>query len=935
MTSPRNALTGREFQRRLRWLVLVTWNIPPVFGLSVIILIGTLTPREVYGILVTPLEPGYIIGWSVFSFWFLPRALRPVGAWLDGLPGAEVAAAEAAVRRFPRVFWTTFLIYLVLAPASVIIAAERYTGFVSTPMDWFRIELVALIVSIIVGLPIFFKMLDLFGLALGAHRLVRPIITVRTKVFLVGALVPLLIDTMLIQYYWTRTGYFSVEAFGVWALLELIAIGGSIVFAQSFGQSLAPLQSLSRGVLPLTEEEIAGLSARSTDELGVLTGTYRRVLEDLRAQTGQVRVLMDATEEGIYGIDLDGNCTFVNAAALRALGYRDEHDMLGRNVHALIHHTRSDGRPYPAAECSVRLAVRAGSTFHSDDELHWRADGSSFPVETWARPIFRNGAVAGSVVSFVDVGKRKDAEAALVQEQVALRESERRYRALVTAVPGAVYTFRLDPAGRHSWLFVSDGIVGLTGFPPQALLEDPDFAFRQVPPEHLPALRRSITESATRLSPWVFDLPFRSASGEERWLAGRSQPFREADGSTIWHGVLVDDTERVRAAESRRSLEAQLRQSQKMDALGNLAGGIAHDFNNLLTIISGSAEEIGDSLAPGSALRPVVDDLQLASERAAALTRQILSFSRRQPQRRVPLDLNVVVASMRPLLGRLALTDITITMRLAETPVRVEADPAQLEQVILNLAVNARDAMPDGGTLTFETTIARAEDVPSIERSGLGAGRYGVLTVRDTGVGMVHEVRERIFEPFFTTKEPGRGTGLGLSIAYGIVSQGGGRIFVDSAPGDGACFRVLLPESDVIATEPTAADALPHGHETVLVVDDEPAIRELTRRSLESLGYVVHVAEGGDEAFAWLERHEGTTDLILSDVMMPGGGGRQLAERVQARWPGHRVLFMSGFATDLGLQELLDRGTAHFLSKPFSRAELARRVRAVLDAAPR
>jgi CheY-like chemotaxis protein len=228
----------------------------------------------------------------------------------------------------------------------------------------------------------------------------------------------------------------------------------------------------------------------------------------------------------------------------------------------------------------------------------------------------------------------------------------------------------------------------------------------------------------------------------------------------------------------------------------------------------------------------------------------------------------------------------------------------------------------------------RAADLDERDRGDLHPGRYGMLTVRDTGVGMPDAVRERLFEPFFTTKEAGKGTGLGLAIVYGIVSQGGGRILVESAPGAGASFRVLLRESSAIAIVPGAADALPRGTETVLLVDDEPAIRDLTRRILESLGYVVHVASGGDEAFAWLGRHDGAVDLIVSDVMMPGGGGRQLAERACARRPGQRVLFMSGFATDLGLQELLDRGTAHYLSKPFARADLARKVRAVLDEAP-
>jgi signal transduction histidine kinase len=280
-----NSLTAAEFRRRFRWLIFLTWNIPPVFGLGFILLIGVLTPAQMLGILVTPLEPAYILGWLAFAMWFLPRAVRPVEDWLAGKPGSTPEAAVQAVRLFPLLYWATFLIYLAVAPASVIVAAEIYTGFVATPYDWFRIELVALIVSIVVGLPIFFLIFDLFGKALGGLALARPIVTIRTKVFLIGALVPLLIDTMLVQYYWTRTGFFTAETFGVWLLLELLAIGGSLIFAHSFGQALGPLQRLIGAPRPLPQASVAALTARSTDELGLLTSDYRQLLDEIRQQS--------------------------------------------------------------------------------------------------------------------------------------------------------------------------------------------------------------------------------------------------------------------------------------------------------------------------------------------------------------------------------------------------------------------------------------------------------------------------------------------------------------------------------------------------------------------------------------------------------------------------------------------------------------------------
>ena len=579
-------ISGKEFLRRLRWLIFHAWNIPPVFGLGFILLIGVLQPSQVFGILTTPLEPAYILGWLAFAVWFLPRQMRPLSDFLDGKPGCGAEDAQRAVRRFPLVFWSVFLIYLAVAPASVIIAAERYTDFVATPYDWFRIELVALIVSIIVGLPIFFLIFDLFGQALGGMQLVRPIVTIRTKVFLIGALVPLLIDTMLVQYYWTRTGYFTFETFGVWLLLEGLAIGGSLIFAHSFGQSLSPLQALIGVARPLPEVRIAALRARSTDEIGVLTADYRALLEEQRLQAEILRlnnrllrsangdvgiatvfhqvvelcrqavdadqafvlvfdpamnelvgviqsgseyspeghyrlrldetslavwafnqrqavavddalqdprvsqrmsgqfgvrsaiaapllldegvigvlmavthhgprhytardvalieglareaayalhtqglreaharaeaarlehqerlgVLLNSTAEGIYGVDTQGICTFVNPACLRMLGYERPEDMIGKTVHALIHHTYPDGRPYPIEECHVRLSTREGRPVHADDEVHWRADGSSFPVEYWSHPIYRNGVLDGAVVTFVDISERKRAE---------------------------------------------------------------------------------------------------------------------------------------------------------------------------------------------------------------------------------------------------------------------------------------------------------------------------------------------------------------------------------------------------------------------------------------------------------------------------------------------------------------------------------------------
>ncbi len=278
-------ISARDFKRRFLWLIFHTWNIPPIFGLGFILVIGVLTPKQMLGILTTPLEPAYILAWLIFSMWFLPRKVRPLLSWLEQQPGSSSLAALDAVRHFSVYYWVLFIIYLVVAPASVIYAAQIYTNFVATPVDWLRIELIALIVSIIVGLPIFFRIFDLFGIALGNIPLRQPIFTIKTKVFLIGALIPLLIDTMLVQYYWTRTGYFSYETFFVWLFLEVLAVAGSLIFAYSFAQAVAPLQTMIASPKNAQHLNFSILTARSTDEIGVLTGDYRRLLEDLHLQS--------------------------------------------------------------------------------------------------------------------------------------------------------------------------------------------------------------------------------------------------------------------------------------------------------------------------------------------------------------------------------------------------------------------------------------------------------------------------------------------------------------------------------------------------------------------------------------------------------------------------------------------------------------------------
>jgi two-component system, cell cycle sensor histidine kinase and response regulator CckA len=390
----------------------------------------------------------------------------------------------------------------------------------------------------------------------------------------------------------------------------------------------------------------------------------------------------------------------------------------------------------------------------------------------------------------------------------------------------------------------------------------------------------------------------------------------------------------------RKCLEERLRQAQKMEAVGRLAGGVAHDFNNLLTVINGFAEILQDQLPLGDRRRDMAGEIRKAGQRAAELTQQLLAFSRRQIVAPRVLDLNVVVADLERMLRRLIGEDVELATVLRSGVGRVDADPGQLEQVILNLAVNARDAMPRGGKLTIETGTAELDEEYARIRQEVRPGQYALLAVSDSGCGMTDEVKARLFEPFFTTKEPGSGTGLGLATVYGIVKQARGHVEVYSEAGRGTTFKVYLPVTREASAEvpPPAfgGDPPPTGAETLLLAEDEAAVRGLAREVLRSLGYTVLEAATGAEALRVCEAHPGPVHLLVSDVVMPGGvSGRELAERSKVFRPRMPVLFISGYTDDAVMRHGVLQAQMHFLQKPFTPTALARKVREVLDTADR
>jgi PAS domain S-box-containing protein len=504
----------------------------------------------------------------------------------------------------------------------------------------------------------------------------------------------------------------------------------------------------------------------------------------------------------------------------------------------------------------------------------------------------------------------------------ALRESEERFRATFEQAAVGIAHNAMD--GR--WLRVNQRCCDILGYTREELLASTflDITHKDDLALEHEQIRRFLAGEIRTLSR---EKRFVHKNGSDVWVDMTvSVAQGPVEGSDYFIAVLQDIT-------ARKQLEQELLHAQRMEGVGQLAGGIAHDFNNLLTVISGRSQLALDRIAPGDPLRRDFDLIHKTSARAAALTRQLLAFSRKQVLQPKVVDLNELVGHSTSLLKRLIGENIELVFVPRADVGRVRVDPGQLEQVIVNLAVNARDAMPEGGRLTVETANVALPAEYAALRVDVDPGYYVMLAVSDTGVGMDRAVQARIFEPFFTTKGPGHGTGLGLATVYGIVKQSGGHIRVYSEPGRGTAFKIYLPRTDAPPEPASAAapSALPRGTETVLLVEDEKEVRGLAREVLEGLGYTVLEAAVPGDASLIAERHVGLIELLLTDVVMPGMSGRALASRVAAERPETKVLFMSGYTDDAIVRHgVLEPGTS-FLEKPFTPQALAMKVREALD----
>ena len=635
----------------------------------------------------------------------------------------------------------------------------------------------------------------------------------------------------------------------------------------------------------------------------------RQALEALRASEERFRALVENSADAIVLVDATGGVLYQSRSAERIVGYSAE-ERRGRNALELVHPDDRASVARKLGECRARAGEIVVARFRGH-----RKDGQWLYLEGTAANHLDDPAVGAIVINYRDVTQRERATE-------ALRISEERFRLVSRATNDAVWDLDVT-TGAVSW---SDSVQALFGFAPAEVGHDTNWWSARVHPDDR---ERVLSTSQAALDQgaesWSAEFRFRRADDSYARVIDRAYILRDGAGRPVrMLGSMMDVTER-------RSLEEQLVQAQKMEAVGRLAGGIAHDFNNLLTAILG----YGDLMLPklhDPTLRGKMQEIRKAAERASALTRQLLAFSRKQVLVPLVVPLGALIEELSKMLRRLIGEDIELVTLLPSGPAAVRADPGQLEQVLMNLAVNARDAMPRGGKLTIEVALVPADDAFRKDHPDVPAGPQVAILVTDTGVGMDAEVRKHIIEPFFTTKERGRGTGLGLATVYGIVKQSGGHIEVDTAPGRGTTFRIFLPAVEAPRPAPVPSlDAVVGGSETVLLVEDEASLRSLAQEILRDQGYKVIAAGSGAEALDLARSHKAPIDLLVTDVVMPGMDGRELADRLGPVHPETRCLFMSGYTDDAIVRRGVREEGMPFLQKPFTIDALALKVREVLD----
>ncbi len=642
----------------------------------------------------------------------------------------------------------------------------------------------------------------------------------------------------------------------------------------------------------------------------------KRSEDQLRASEARYRSIASAAKDAIIEMDAEGRVAFWNESARQIFGYTAE-EAIGRSVHALLSpagYLKPSRQAFPGFQQTGK-GMLVGRTL---ELVAKRKDGQEIPVELSLAAV--QGTDGWRGIGIVrDISERKAAEEALRRE----RDRAQAYLDLV-----GVIVVSLNESGEITLLNRKGHEI--LGYAPAELLGKNwfDTCIPARIRQELKMVHRQIM-GGKAADPQIYENPVVTSSGEERIVLWHNSVLTDESGNVI--GTLSageDITQRL-------ILEAQFRQAQKMEAIGRLAGGVAHDFNNALTTILGYSELILASLQPEDPHYQAAMEIRKAGKRAASLTQQLLAFSRRQIVQPRVLDFNVVVNNLEDMLRRLLGEDVQLETVLAPDLGRVKMDPSQAEQVLMNVAVNARDAMPKGGRLTIETANAQLDEIYARTHGvDLQPGPFVMLAISDTGMGMDEETRHKVFEPFFTTKQMGQGTGLGLSMVYGTVKQNGGFIWVYSEPGQGTTFKIYLPRVDehtgVETTNAAKENSVLWGSETILLVEDDEALRTLAGNVLSRYGYRVLSARDGQEALGVSKNHRDQIQLLVTDVIMPGMSGRELADSLLQSRPDLKVLYMTGYTDDTLVRHgLVEEGVA-VLEKPFAPDELARKVRDIL-----
>jgi len=646
--------------------------------------------------------------------------------------------------------------------------------------------------------------------------------------------------------------------------------------------------------------------------LGIEDITERKRVAE---EASLLNLVVQNMDDAVISKTLEGRILSWNEGARRVYGYLAD-EVIGQPISILSLPEREDEM------VQILQRIRRGEVIDRFESERVRKDGQRIWVSVTMSPIRdTSGQIIGASTIARDITEHK-------REEKMLRESEVKLQELFDHAP--VGYFEVDNKGNIAR--VNRTALEMLGYGAEEMVGQPIWKFitgeeniRQI---FFGKIFGKIPAGRS------YERDYIRKGGATLPVLAEDRLVRNEEGKITGIRVIVQDiTERKKAEAETAALQEQLRQAQKMEAIGRLAGGIAHDFNNLLTVIQGNAQLALMDLRKDAPLRGNIEEIRAASGKAADLTRQLLAFSRKQIMEMHVLDSNLILQRLDKMLHRVLGEDIELVTFFTEGIGKVKADPGQIEQVIVNLAVNARDAMPEGGKLTIETANVELDEGYAREHIAVKPGRYVMLSVSDTGVGMTPEVKERVFEPFFTTKEMDKGTGLGLSTVYGIVKQSGGNIWVYSEPGEGTTFKIYLPQVDEPLTElkQESVKEIPRGNETVIVVEDEEAVRKLAVRSLKSLGYRVLEAPDGGKALLLCGEFKEPIHLIITDVVMPNMSGRKLVERLKNIHLEMKVLYMSGYTDNAILHHgVLEEGT-NFIQKPFTLDGLARKVREVLE----